>query len=88
MFTTISVRFVKYESVTIKFLYLWNGGGAVLQKKYDRIMSEFDCREVLCEPIREMPRCRPGMVARRMYVDSMDFNDKSYYAVSQNRTVY
>lgn len=39
-------------------------------------------REVLCEPVRDLPRCRPGMVARRMYVDSMDFNDKSYYAVS------
>uniref|UniRef100_A0A8W8IXQ3 Uncharacterized protein n=1 Tax=Magallana gigas TaxID=29159 RepID=A0A8W8IXQ3_MAGGI len=38
-------------------------------------------QEVLCEPVRDLPRCRPGMVARRMYVDSMDFNDKSYYAI-------
>ncbi|XP_048746583.1 uncharacterized protein LOC125659079 [Ostrea edulis] len=37
--------------------------------------------EVLCEPVSALPRCRPGMVARRMYVDSMDFNDKSYYAI-------
>ncbi|XP_062584676.1 uncharacterized protein LOC134246344 [Saccostrea cucullata] len=38
-------------------------------------------REVLCEPVDRLPTCRPGMIARRMYVDSMDFNDKSYYEV-------